>query len=102
TTSLRCVAGLEKPDAGAIYLDDERVNGLTPAERDVALVFQSYALYPRKTVFENMAFPLEARRLTKSDIDQRVRGIAKLLAIDGLLDRRPAELSGGQQQRVAL
>ncbi len=102
TTSLRCVAGLEKPDAGAIYLDDERVNGLTPAERDVALVFQSYALYPRKSVFQNMAFPLEARRLTKSDIDQRVRGIAKLLAIDGLLDRRPAELSGGQQQRVAL
>ncbi len=102
TTSLRCVAGLEKPDSGTIYLDNQAVNNLTPAERDVAFVFQSYALYPRKTVFENMAFPLEARQLSKADIQQRVRSIAQLLAIDGLLDRRPAELSGGQQQRVAL
>lgn len=102
TTTLRCVAGLEKPDAGEILMGGQPTAGLTPAERDVAFVFQSYALYPRKTVFQNMAFPLEARKLSKAEIENRVRSVAKLLAIDNLLDRRPAELSGGQQQRVAL
>ncbi len=102
TTTLRCVAGLEKLDAGDIYLGGQSTVGLTPAERDVAFVFQSYALYPRKTVFQNMAFPLEARKLSKAEIESRVQSIARLLAIDGLLQRRPAELSGGQQQRVAL
>ena len=102
TTTLRCVAGLEKPEAGTIRMDGEAVAGLSPAERDVALVFQSYALYPRKTVFQNMAFPLEARNLSASEIDAQVREIARKLRIDTLLDRKPAQLSGGQQQRVAL
>jgi multiple sugar transport system ATP-binding protein len=101
TTTLRCVAGLEK-HSGTIQMDGQPVNNLSPAERDVAFVFQSYALYPRKTVMENMAFPLEARRWSKSQIETRVKAIAQMLAIDSLLDRRPAELSGGQQQRVAL
>ncbi len=101
TTTLRCVAGLEKHQ-GSIRMDGQPTTSLTPAERDVAFVFQSYALYPRKTVMENMAFPLEARRWSKSQIEARVKDIAKMLAIDPLLNRRPAELSGGQQQRVAL
>ena len=102
TTTLRCVAGLEKPDAGSINMNGQPINGLTPAERDVAFVFQSYALYPRKTVYENMAFPLEARKMSKDAMDTRIREIARKLAIDSLLERRPAQLSGGQQQRVAL
>jgi len=102
TTTLRCVAGLEKPTQGTIHMDGKPINGLSPAERDVAFVFQSYALYPRKTVFQNMSFPLEARKLSQAEIQQRVTEIARKLAIDGLLNRRPAQLSGGQQQRVAL
>jgi multiple sugar transport system ATP-binding protein len=102
TTTLRCVAGLEKPESGTIAMDGAPVAGLSPAERDVALVFQSYALYPRKTVLENMAFPLEARGFTKAEIEARVTEIARKLRIDTLLDRKPAQLSGGQQQRVAL
>jgi multiple sugar transport system ATP-binding protein len=101
TTTLRCVAGLEK-HAGSLSMDGKPMTALTPAERDVAFVFQSYALYPRKTVLQNMAFPLEARRWSKEQIEARVKEIARMLAIDGLLNRRPAELSGGQQQRVAL
>src|SRR5690606_17618683 len=101
TTTLRCVAGLEKHE-GTLSMDGRPINTLTPAERDVAFVFQSYALYPRKTVLENMAFPLEARRWSKQQIEARVKEIARMLAIDSLLNRRPAELSGGQQQRVAL
>ncbi len=102
TTTLRCVAGLEKPEQGYIKLDDELMNGRSPAERNVAFVFQNYALYPRKTVFQNIAFPLEARRLSRERIGQRVREVANLLHIERLLDRRPAQLSGGEQQRVAL
>ena len=102
TTTLRCVAGLEKLDNGTVLMDGENVAGKSPAERDVAFVFQSYALYPRKTAFENMAFPLEAGEMSEKDIDQRVREIAELLQITELLDRRPAAMSGGQQQRVAL
>jgi multiple sugar transport system ATP-binding protein len=101
TTTLRCVAGLEKHE-GTIRMGGQPINGKPPAERDVAFVFQSYALYPRKTVMENMAFPLKARHWSKSQIEGRVKEIARLLAIDTLLNRRPAELSGGQQQRVAL
>jgi multiple sugar transport system ATP-binding protein len=101
TTTLRCVAGLEKHE-GSLHMNGQPITALTPAERDVAFVFQSYALYPRKTVLENMAFPLEARRWSKQQIETRVKEIARMLAIDGLLNRRPAELSGGQQQRVAL
>jgi multiple sugar transport system ATP-binding protein len=102
TTTLRCVAGLEKPDKGSIVMNGEPVDHLSPAERDVALVFQSYALYPRKTVAENMAFPLQARKLSKNEIEQRIHEVARKLEIEGLLNRRPAQLSGGQQQRVAL
>lgn len=102
TTTLRCVAGLEKPDEGQVKFDGQPMSEVSPAERNVAFVFQSYALYPRKTVFQNMAFPLEARRFSKSEIEQRVRQVAGLLHIEHLLARRPAQLSGGEQQRVAL
>jgi ABC-type sugar transport system ATPase subunit len=102
TTTLRCVAGLEKLDAGAVFMDGHSMQDITPAERDVAFVFQNYALYPRKTVFQNMAFPLEARRMAPKDIQKRIEQIATKLNIDMLLQRRPAQLSGGQQQRVAL
>lgn len=102
TTTLRCVAGLEKLDSGNISLDGEDVTPLSPAERDVALVFQTYALYPRKTAYENMAFPLLARSMSRDAIDARVKQVAELLRITELLNRRPAQMSGGQQQRVAL
>jgi multiple sugar transport system ATP-binding protein len=102
TTTLRCVAGLEKLDTGTVSIDSQVINSLSPAERDLALVFQTYALYPRKTAYENLAFPLEARKLSKQEIDGRVREIASLLQISELLQRRPAQMSGGQQQRVAL
>jgi multiple sugar transport system ATP-binding protein len=102
TTTLRCIAGLEKPDAGAILMDDQDVRQVSPAARDIAFVFQNYALYPRKTVFQNMAFPLEARGLSAGQIKAEVGRVAGMLHIDHLLDRRPAQLSGGEQQRVAL
>src|SRR5262245_28433357 len=102
TTTLRCVAGVERPDSGAIRFDEQDVSRVSPAERDVAFVFQTYALYPRKTAFENIAFPLLARRLARPDIEQAVREVAQKLHIEHLLDRRPAQLSGGEQQRVAL
>ncbi len=102
TTTLRCIAGLEKLDSGTVLMDGENVASTSPAERDVAFVFQTYALYPRKTAYENMAFPLQAREMSSKDIDNRVREIASLLQITELLDRRPANMSGGQQQRVAL
>jgi multiple sugar transport system ATP-binding protein len=102
TTTLRCVAGLESPEAGQVKFDDQPVAGVSPAERDVAMVFQTYALYPRKTVFQNISFPLEARKLSRADIDRQVRQVAGLLHIEHLLQRRPAQLSGGEQQRVAL
>lgn len=102
TTTLRCVAGVEKPDDGNIKMDGADITHLSPAERDIAFVFQTYALYPRKSAYENMAFPLEARKLSKDAIDTRIREVANLLQITELLDRRPAAMSGGQQQRVAL
>src|SRR5918998_3590798 len=102
TTLLRLLAGLERADAGRISIGDRVVNDIEPAARDVAMVFQNYALYPHFSVFENIAFPLRARGVGAGDIDQRVRGAAARVALDGLLDRRPAQLSGGQQQRVAL
>ena len=102
TTTLRCVAGLEKPEGGDIKIGGESMRGKPPAERNVAFVFQNYALYPRKTVFQNIAFPLEARRLSREEIKRRVREVTDLLHITRLLDRRPAQLSGGEQQRVAL
>ena len=102
TTTLRCVAGLESPDAGEIYIGDRLVNDLDPKDRNIAVVFQNYALYPHMTVYKNLAFPLENRRLPAGEIDARVRKTAKLLQIDHLLGRKPAQLSGGQQQRVAV
>jgi multiple sugar transport system ATP-binding protein len=102
TTTLRLIAGLEKPDAGEIYIGDRLVNDLPPKDRDVAMVFQNYALYPHMRVYENMAFPLKIRGFPREEIDKRVREVAELLHIQHLLDRYPRQLSGGQQQRVAL
>ena len=102
TTTLRCIAGLETPDEGEIYIDDKLVNDLPPKDRDVAMVFQSYALYPHMTVYGNLSFPLKMRKLPKDEIDKKVKEVAKLLNIDHLLDRKPRQLSGGEMQRVAL
>lgn len=102
TTALRCIAGLEKPDAGKIYIGDRLVNELPPKDRDIAMVFQSYALYPHMSVYDNIAFPLEMKRVPKEEIDGRVRKAAELLRIPHLLKRKPRQLSGGEQQRVAL
>lgn len=102
TTVLRCIAGLETPDEGEIYIGDRLVNELEPKERDVAMVFQTYALYPHMTVFQNLAFPLENAKVPKTQIKEKVEETAKLLRIENLLNRRPKQLSGGQRQRVAL
>jgi multiple sugar transport system ATP-binding protein len=102
TTALRLLAGLELPTAGRIFIGDRDVTRLEPRHRDVAMVFQSYALYPHKTVAENIAYPLRLRRSAKAERDERVRSVAELLDIGGLLDRSPRQLSGGQRQRVAL
>jgi multiple sugar transport system ATP-binding protein len=102
TTTLRAIAGLEKPDSGDIYIDDVRVNDLPPADRDIAFVFQFYALYPHLSVYDNLAFPLRAVHMSKADIDERVREVARVLHIEPTLNRKPAKLSGGEQQRVAL
>ena len=102
TTTLRCIAGLDTPEEGTIYLDGVSVNDKTPAERDVAFVFQSHILYPHLSVYENMAFPLHPRRLSAEEIDRRVRDIAQMLHIEHLLLRTPNQLSGGETQRVGL
>jgi multiple sugar transport system ATP-binding protein len=102
TTTLRCVAGLESPDDGEIYIGDRLVNDLDPKERNVAMVFQSYALYPHMTVYQNMAFPLENAKVPEREIIQRVNRTAKMLQVESLLGRKPAQLSGGQRQRVAV
>jgi multiple sugar transport system ATP-binding protein len=102
TTTLRCAAGLEKPNLGTVYMDGEDVSDVSPSERDVTFVFQNYALYPRKTVYKNIAFPLEARKYTQEEMDQAVDEVTELLHINHLQDRFPAQLSGGEQQRVAL
>jgi multiple sugar transport system ATP-binding protein len=102
TTLLRLLAGLEHADEGAIWIGDRRMNDVPPAERDIAMVFQNYALYPHLTVFDNIAFPLRTRGVASRDIDRRVREAAARVGLADLLPRRPAQLSGGQQQRVAL
>src|SRR5262249_20072304 len=102
TTLLRLVAGLERLDAGSIWIGERRVDTLQPAARDVAMVFQSYALYPHLTAFDNIAFPLRTRRAPAAEIDRRVREAAARVGLVDLLSRRPAQLSGGQQQRVAV
>ncbi len=102
STLLRLIAGLEQPSGGEIFIGAERVDALAPRERDVAFVFQNYALYPHLTVFENLAFSLRLRGVAKIEIGQKVKEAARLLEIEELLERRPQALSGGQRQRVAL
>ena len=102
TTALRMLAGLEAVDDGRVEIDGRVVNGVAPRARDVAMVFQDYALYPQMTVRDNMAFGLRRRRLPRGEIDRRVSETSETLGLGELLDRRPRELSGGQQQRVAL
>ena len=102
STVLRLIAGLEQPSAGEIFINGARVDPLPPRERDIAFVFQSYALYPHMTVFENLAFSLRLRHVPSGDIEPKVKDAAKLLEIENLLERRPQGLSGGQRQRVAL
>jgi multiple sugar transport system ATP-binding protein len=102
TTILRLIAGLEEQDEGEIYIDEREVSNLPPRQRDVTMVFQSYALYPHMSVYENIAFPLRMRKERKEEIDKRVRDTAGLLGIGELLKRKPKELSGGQRQRVAI
>lgn len=102
SSSLRMIAGLEFISEGDILLDGERINDLEPRHRDIAMVFESYALYPQKSVFDNMASPLRLRKLSKEEIERRVRETARILEIERLLDRRPSQLSGGQKQRVAI
>ncbi len=102
STTLRMVAGLEEATGGEIYIGDRLVNDVAPGERDIAMVFQNYALYPHMSVYQNMAFGLKMRRTPKAEIEKRVNEAAAILSIESLLDRRPRELSGGQRQRVAL
>lgn len=102
TTLLRCVAGLEQPDAGSISVGGRDVTTLDPGERDVAMVFQEYALYPHLSVRDNIGFGLRARKVDRNEIDRKISDVAELLGINTALERRPAELSGGERQRVAL
>lgn len=102
TTLLRIISGLEKLDSGTVYLDDRDITNLAPSERNVGLVFQTFALYPHMTVYQNLASPLTNMNLAKDEIDERVRRTSAFLKIDGLLERKPRELSGGEQQRVAI
>ena len=102
STTLRMVAGLEEISSGELYIDGKLMNDVAPKDRDIAMVFQNYALYPHMTVYENMAFPLKLRKRPKSEIDKAVREAAEILDITQYLDRKPKALSGGQRQRVAI
>jgi len=102
STSLRMLAGLEEISEGNIYIGDRLVNDVAPKDRDIAMVFQSYALYPHMSVYENMAFGLKLRKTPKAEIDRRVKEAAQILGIEQLLGRKPKQLSGGQRQRVAV
>jgi multiple sugar transport system ATP-binding protein len=102
TTALRMIAGLEEISDGTIRIGDRVVNTVAPRDRDVAMVFQNYALYPHKSIYDNLAFPLRLRKMPKDEVDQRVRRIARLLELEEHLKRRPGQLSGGQRQRVAM
>ena len=102
STLLRMIAGLEKVDSGEIKIAGKSVNDLPPKDRDIAMVFQSYALYPHMTVFNNMAFGLKLEKKSKSEIEKRVKEASRILQIENLLDRKPKQLSGGQRQRVAI
>src|SRR4029078_191890 len=98
STGLRLIAGLEEITAGDIYIGDRRVNDVAPKDRDIAMVFQSYALYPHMTVYDNLAFGLKLRKTPKSEIDRRVKEAAEILGLQNLLKRKPKQLSGGQRQ----
>jgi len=102
TTTLRLIVGLETPDEGNVLIDGEVVNHVHPRERDIAMIFQNLALYPDKTVFDNIAYPLRERKVPRSDIEKQVAAVAKTLHIEKLLDRKPGKLSGGERQRVAI
>ena len=102
TTLLRILAGLEQPSAGIVFIDERDASTLQPRDRDLAMVFQNYALFPHLSVFDNLGFGLKARRRPKEEIEQAVRPVAERLGLSDLLKRKPNELSGGQRQRVAL
>ena len=102
STTLRMIAGLEEISSGELWIGDKLVNDVEPKDRDIAMVFQNYALYPHMTVYDNMAFGLKLRKVPKADIDKAVHEAAKILDIEHLLDRKPKALSGGQRQRVAM
>ncbi len=102
STALRMIAGLEEITSGDIYIGDRRVNDVAPKDRDIAMVFQSYALYPHMSVFDNMAFGLKLRKRPREEIERRVKEAAEILGLENLLQRKPKQLSGGQRQRVAL
>ncbi|PKM93940.1 MAG: sugar ABC transporter ATP-binding protein [Firmicutes bacterium HGW-Firmicutes-1] len=102
STTLRMIAGLEDISGGELYIEDRLVNVIEPKDRDIAMVFQNYALYPHMSVYDNMAFSLKLRKINKQEIKKQVDEVAKILSIESLLDRKPKELSGGQRQRVAI
>lgn len=102
TTTLRMIAGLEEITGGELFIDERKINDVPPKDRDIAMVFQNYALYPHMTVFDNMAFGLKLRKTPKDEIRRRVEEASKILKLEALLDRKPKQLSGGQRQRVAL
>ena len=102
STTLRMIAGLEDISSGELYIGDKLVNDVEPKDRDIAMVFQNYALYPHMTVFDNMAFGLKLRKVPKDQIEKLVHEAAKILDLEHLLDRKPKALSGGQRQRVAM
>ena len=102
STTLRMIAGLEEISEGDLYIDGERMNDVPPKDRNIAMVFQNYALYPHMTVYDNMAFGLKIRKVDKQEIERRVHEAARILDIEKLLDRKPKALSGGQRQRVAV
>ena len=102
TTTMRMIAGLEDVSEGNIFIDGQRINDLDPKDRDIAMVFQSYALYPNMNVYENIRFPLKVRKINTSDHESRVKRAAEMVELTEFLHRKPSELSGGQRQRVAL
>ncbi len=102
STALKMIAGLEEPTSGEVWIGDDMVNDHAPRDRDIAMIFQSYALYPHMTVFDNIAFPLQIAKLPKPEIEQRVAEVARILQLEPYLQRRPGNLSGGQRQRVAM
>ena len=102
STTLRMLAGLEEITSGEIYIDDKLINSVEPKNRDIAMVFQNYALYPHMTVYKNIAFGLKLRKIPSEEIDKRVKETAEILGLTQYLDRKPGELSGGQRQRVAI